>query len=290
VTVPAQDTYIWCFAVKFGGVISSGSQAIAYFQDGSTRHVSINLVNAKITAWMGAENSGTQLAQAIKQVRAGIWYHVQIKTKIDNSAGTFELRVDGSTSSPRGIPATTGLDTQNGGSAQITRCYLNTHQNTLDNIFTDVVLLDTTGPVHNDFPGDNQVTIKFPNANGNYAQFTPLSGSNYQNVDDPTPDGDTTYNSSSTVGNKDTYLHSALAVTGDIIGVKHNYMHRKTDPGLREVASLARSGGNDYVGSTVTCGSDYYMDSEMYEFDPDTGLPWVPADLDAAEFGIEVIT
>ncbi len=289
VTVPALDTYIMSFAVNFSGI--SGTTYFAAFQDGTTRHLSFNLVGGKITVWKGTENSGTQLAQATRAVRSGLWYHVQIKAKIDNSAGTVEVRVDGSASNAKGIPATASLDTQNGGSAQITRCYINTAINNLDAFFSDFLLLDTTGAVNNTFPGDNKITIRFPTGAGSHTQFTPSAGSNYQNVDDPTPDGDATYNSDATVGHKDSFTHTSLAVTGTLIGVKHNFMHRKDNAGLREISSLCRSGGNDYTSATVfTCGSNYFMDYEMYELDPDTGIPWVASDLDSAEFGLEVIT
>ncbi len=287
---PAQDTYIVSFAMYLNGVNTSGSQALFYFQDGSTRHISVNIVLGKLTVWRGDENSGTQLAQSTRALRAGLWYHIQMKVKIDNSAGTVEIRVDGSASNAKGIPSTTGLDTQNGGSAQITRVYLNTHTNTVDAYFTDFLLLDTTGGHADTFPGDNKLTIRFPTGAGTHTQFTPSAGSNYQNVDDPTPDGDATYNHDSTVGHKDSFTHTSLAVSGSIIGVKHNFMHRKDDAGLREAASLCVSGGTDYTGTTVTCGSSYFMDWELYELDPDTSLPWVPADLDSAEFGLEVIT
>ncbi len=284
--VPAQATYIAAFAINFGGV--TGGTAFASFGDGATVHVDLHLSGSKIQARRG---DGTVLATASKRVRAGVWYHIQFKVTVDNSSGVVEVRVDGSSSNALGIPSTTGLDTLNGGgSAQITRVSIDTAINNLDALFSDFALFDTTGAINNNFPGDCKWTFQPPTGNGTHADFTPSAGSLYQNVDDAAPDGDSTYNHSGTPGDQDSFTRAALTVTGSILAVQHKFVHRKDDAGLREIASLIRSGGNDFVGTTEVCGSSFAGSTEIYETDPNTSAPWVTADWNSAELGYKVIT
>ena len=100
----------------------------------------------------------------------------------------------------------TGVDTQNGGVAQIDNIELH-GASSPDPVFDDIYVLDDAGSDNTDFLGDCRVETIFPDADGNENDFTASPAvSNYLNVDDGgSPDDDTTYNWSATATDRELY-------------------------------------------------------------------------------------
>src|SRR5262249_36678260 len=149
---------------------------------------------------------------------AGAFNYIEVKITISDTVGVVTVRVNGTST---GWLALTSQDTQNGGPSTITNIILGgdlvTNASNAPSHFDDVVILDTTGAVNNDFLGDCRVEAIFPNGAGNYAQWTPSTGSNFQNVDENPPNDDSDYNSSSTAGQIDTFNYSNLSVTSGTV-------------------------------------------------------------------------
>jgi hypothetical protein len=280
VDVAAQQTYVAAFAFKFATLPASTAQLLI-FQDTATVHVDLRLTTA---GQLQITRNGTVLGTSVVTLSTAAWYHIQVKVTIDDSTGTYEVRLDGTN-----VLSGTGADTRNGGAATANRIkFQGVAGSSFE--FDDVVILDTTGAANNDFPGEVKITLSMPTGAGNYSQWTPSTGSNWQNVDENPINSDTDFNSSSTAGQIDTFARAAVTVTGAILGVKANLTHRKDDAGTREIAALCRSGGADTAGATKTCNSSYRIDSEYYEQDPSTAAAWTESGFNAAEFGVKVIT
>ena len=277
-TLTSQQTWIVTFAAQKEAAFS-GTGTILECRDGSTLHLDLRF---DASGHLLVTRNGTTLGTSTVTLFGTTWYHVQFKFKIDDTTGTYEVRLDG-----LNVLSGSNVDTRNGGNASV---------DNFNFVFTnvgwkldDVIILDTTGSTNNNFPGDCKITTVFPSAAGNSAAWTPSTGSNWQNVDDNPSNGDTDYNSSSTVGQKDTHNCTDVTVTGAILAVKHNITHRKDDAGTRQVCGVVRSGTTDFDGTTRTCASSYVVSADLYETDPNTAAAWTNTNFNAAQFGYKVI-
>jgi len=249
----------------------------------SDEHIRLNITAARQIEVR--RNDETILGTTTWSFNNNTWHYIEIKIYLDPSTGTLEIRADGS-STP--ILNLSGVDTAGInlelGVIQFGRVW------NVDTYTDDFYLLDTEGSYNNDFLGDCVVQDLLPFGAGSNTDFTPLAGSNYENVDDdPGPDSDTTYNSSSTVGNKDTYAMENLPSGGVPYGVKSQIVARKLT-GTRGMKILTYSGGNEYKSDEIFLGVDYRQHNEIHNVNPDDSLPWEKSDIDGLEVGMEVST
>lgn len=215
-----------------------------------------------------------------------IWYFIECKFKIDNGSGTYEVHVDGLQ-----VLVGSGVDTQNTVNNTINQVWLQS-SSTQRNEWDDIYFLDVSGSDNTGILGDCRVETIFPDADGNETDFTPSAGANWENVDDGlVPDFDSTYNSSATATDRDLYGFAAL--TGDVgtvFGVEAMMYVRKEEAGFREVKVIARSNGTEISGPVTTLGTNFVYKQHVMENDPDGGVDWNEASVNAAEFGIEIET
>lgn len=208
------------------------------------------------------------------------WYYLEFKMLLATTAvGSYEVRINGVTELGPTSSVTTSNGTVNalrfsspGGGSQD---------------FDDLVVQDwSVSGV--DFLGDVSVAALLPNGAGNYTQFTPSTGSNWQNVDDATPNGDTDYNSSATVGDKDSFAMTNLPVNGTPYMVQVLSEFRKDDAGSHTQRNFLRVGGTDYEGASNTVLDSYiYGTRDIWNSDPSGGA-WDQTKIDALEAGYKV--
>jgi len=258
-------------------------------RDSTTVQVSLAVTATGQLAIYRGGFGGTQLAAtSAGYIAPNVWHFYELKTTINNTTGTYEVRVDGN-SSPilSGSGANTRQTANNyvndlkiaaatGGSGEHTYC-------------DDIYLLNTSGGSNNDFLGDTRIEGRVPTGAGNYAQFTPSTGSNWQNVDEVPANGDTDYNSTATVNNKDSFAHQSLSsLSGTIRWVNHWVLARKDDAGTRKVAPLFRISASDYVGTDDTLSTSYQYFGQVYENSPATSSAWAISEINNAELGYKL--
>ena len=285
-------TYIAGFAFKLesSSLNVNCLSSIFLFLEGSTPHVDVRL-NTSLIPYV--TRAGTTLATALNAIALDIWHFFEIKVVIDSSAGSVELRIDGTT-----VCSASGVNTKNGGSGLINAVGIghgSTNGNSsfgrggVRNDFCDLYVCtgDSLGACN--FLGDCRVECLLPTGAGAETQWAPLSGANYTNVNDNPPNGDTSYNKSNTVGQVDTYAMADLAsATGVIYGAQYRHYVRKDNAGTRLVAPVARIGGADYAGSDTSLGSAYAYTREIKEKSPATSAAWTISEVNAMEYGIKV--
>jgi hypothetical protein len=278
-----EATSICGFAAKLANTSTLGD----FFEltDGATIQLSLTVTATGQLAVYRGGSAGTQLAAtSAGYLVAGIWHYFELKATINNTTGTYEVRVDGN-SSP--ILSGSGANTR-----QSSNNYANAIQFVSasgSHTFDDVYLINTSGAVNNDFLGDTRIEGRVPTGVGNYAQFTPSAGANWQNVDEIPPNDDTDYNSSSTVNNKDSFAHSSLSsLSGTVRWVTHWIDGRKDDAGTRKVAPLFRISSTDYVGSDDTLSTSYQYFRQVYETSPATSTAWTVSEINASEVGYKL--
>jgi hypothetical protein len=139
----------------------------------------------------------------------------------------------------------------------------------------DVYALDCTTPPHNGYLGALRCYANVPVGNGSPVQWTPLAGTNWSQVSEIPPDGDTSYNSDGTIGHADQYLHPlSIPTNAQIFAVQH-CMDLEVDSGARSVTSDIASVLNP-VG--IPLASGYVIRTWPYDQNPSTAAPWQIAD------------
>lgn len=281
-------------AYKSSAVATSVPIAIFNIMDGGTVQVSIALNSGgKIQAFRGDVNGGTSLGTSASSLSTGVFYYIEAKVLVHASAGTVEVRVNGSNT---GWLALTGLNTRASATAQWNgfgfgkTTTSSSSANGATHDYDDLYVADSTGSVNNDFLGPVRIKAVLPDGAGNSTQFTPSTGSNYQNVDDAAQDGDSTYNSETTAGEIDLYTFGAIGLTGTVKGVQTNLCVRSDGAGAETIAPMFRISGTNYAGTTVGLTTSYTYASQLYETSPATSSAWTVSEIDGAESGIKLVS
>lgn len=232
---------------------------------------------------VNAYRSGTLLGQsAVNSLPpATNWMYLEWKVLIHSSAGTVEVRLDGNATP---ILNLTSQNTQDTGNSYATRAeFRNWGRN------DDLYLFDGSGADNNDFAGNVRVFTEYPTSNDS-VQFTPSAGSNYQNVDDPGDiDADSTYNSSATPSDKDTFVVTG-DVTGNVYAVELRTTMRKSDASTCTGRGIIKSGGTQANGATRTFGTSYEQFRDYWDIDPTDSAAWTAAKANALKIGYERVT
>ena len=153
----------------------------------------------------------------------------------------------------------------------------------------DLYVCDTSGIVNNIFLGPINIVPAYPNAAGGFTAFTAggtLSGSNFGQLGETPPNGDTDYVQNSNVSDRDSYGYGDITLDGTILGAVL-YGYAKLDTVSRSNALTARSDSVDSIGATQAHQQDNHY-KQVFETDPNTSAGWLVAGLNAAEFGMEI--
>ena len=261
-------------------------------QDGATIHLLLFITAAGLLElYRGATLIGT----GSTVLAVSTYYHIEMKATIHDTLGECIVNING----VEEINFTG--DTRNGANASVDRIDFgasgvgaSNFQNWDDLYICDDVdqsIAQPGSPPNDDFLGDCRIEALLPNANGTTSNLVGQdsnSTDNYLNVDEAAPDSDTTYNESSTVSDKDTYNYGALSSTaGTVYGVQVLAYAKKTDAGVRSIATIARSGGTEEDGATHTLTSTYAWARSIRGAKPGAAA-WSISDVNAAEFGVKV--
>lgn len=263
----------------------SGERVIFGWVDNTTVQVSVTIgADMKVRVYRGTPSTnllGT--STEVLSLGSGFWHYLEVKVTVDGSVGAVQVKLDGAS-----IITLTGVNTQATANAYATKFVLGG-----DTVgtgwgaqgFIDDFYLNDTG-----FLGECRIDGLVPTGAGNSTQWTPSTGSNWQNVDDANnPNNDTDFNSSSTVGQIDSFATSNLpSAVGTVHGVMMEMWARKDDVGTRQVAQLLRMGGVDYPLTTNTMLSTYSIFYEVLTQDPSPAA-WTIASVNAMEVGYKMI-
>jgi hypothetical protein len=270
------------------GTVTAGM--LFQFTDSGSDQIGIRL-NADLTLQM-QKQSTTLGSASVATLTANVWQYVEVKVVVNNTTGTYEVRLNGVN-----ILSATGQNTRNtannsangvrfgarasdglGGAGVTTGIYID-----------DFYVCDSTG-TNTTFLGDSRVDTLYPTGAGNTTQFTASAGSNWQCVDETLQNGDSDYVQSSTATNKDTYGFSDLSHTPtSVFGVQINMYAKKDDAGSRTLCAVTRSGGSDTDGATQGLNTSYSNLIEVLDTDPNGSIAWTKAAVNAAEFGMKVV-
>lgn len=278
--LPSTYTTLWAGVAFQPATVAVASYQFLRFQSSASAVIAYLRVNSSGQIEV-LNSSNTIIATGTTVLTAGVWVYVEAKLVVNGAAGSITVHLNGVSE----IAVTTGNfgSTAVGWIAVVSSGVNGTH-------FDDLYVLDGTGSApNNGFLGDVRVETIYPNGAGAHTAWTPNgAASNYQCVDEATPDGDTSYVSDATVGDIDTYTFSDIDAGATVFAVQRNVYMRKDDANVRQVAMVERQAGTDHVGATQTQGSSYAVASEIENADP-TGAPWTAATINGNEWGVKVI-
>lgn len=283
-TFDSQSGWTVGFRFKYSGVADATPMTLVRFLDGVTTHLEFDFT-ASTGLWRVTRN-GTLLLTGTTVLSQNTEYYVEIQCTIADSGGVAILKVDGTAD---GVINSSSLDTRNGAnaSANIVQMQLFSGSSRIVPQYKDIYINDNNGANDITFWGPMTVASLVPSSAGNKAQWTPLSSTNVSNVDDTVVDGDTTYNSTATNGNIDSFVATDTGYSaGTVLGVEWASEVRRLDASsTARVAPVFRIGGTDYVGSDIAFSTTYTIQTQRYRQSPATSSAWTVSELDGAEVG-----
>lgn len=220
------------------------------------------------------------------------WFWFEVKVKIHNSSGLAECRVNT-------VTKISFVGDTHSGTPLLGAAYgwdnLHWYQDA-DNVTTrvfnwdDVYVLDDTGTDNTDYLGNVRVNTQFTVGAGDLTQFSRVgsAGSNWDTVNETALD-DTQYVYDGTVGQKDLYAMDPNVAALNIFGVQVRGAYRQDDSTQIVARNIIKTGGTIYEGS-----NDHYLSGtykyfrDIWELNPNTGVGWVSADLNAIQAGTKV--
>jgi hypothetical protein len=256
-------------------------------REGTTVHMAVFIQASGIAQ---IKRGGTVIATGTTVIALNGWVYIEFKTVIDSVNGSYELRIDGI---PEAALTNAGpVNTRNGGTGVWDRLYLGGQSS---GTFDDFYLLDTSGAApRNNFLG----TVKVETLNaqtdavaaGSNAGLTPSSGTDHGAMVDETPPNTSDYNSSPTVGLKDTYNYPPMTITGTVFGVQTNMYVSKSDAAARAVCHVLRTAGVDNDGPNVAPTTTFLYSSQVWAQNPNAGSPieWTTGDIANLQAGMKV--
>ena len=218
-------------------------------------------------------------------ITANTWHHIVFKVLCDNSAGTYEVWVDG-VSEVSG----SGADTREHAS----KAYHNGLQLRAGSLtqavwFDDLYVLDGAGAKNNDTLGDKIATRVNPDGDDTTDWTANGGGNHYSDVDGIPFDGDTNFVSTDTATDQDIFTYGALAGSANIACVQVTTDAKESSAKSYQLKTLAKSAGNTVNGADQYVGStDWLGRSIVFEEDPD-GANWVSSTVNSTKFGMEAV-
>ncbi len=297
--IPSLDpdySSIFGFAIRFGVALGDNSSYLKPILNFGCDTFSYALMFGydSNTVAFGYLKDGSPVVSDLIPVNINQWYYIEVKYRCHDTLGVCQWRMD------EQLVYNFSGDTKTSSTSNptITNCKFffgyNTNASGEYSEVDDIYFADTNGATHNDFLGDVRIDAIHPNGAGNYAQFTPSAGNNYECVDEEIVN-ESDYVSSATDGQKDSYSYANAPTDLDDADIKAvqimSYAKRTATADTRKITPFIRTGGTDYSQSDVSL-SDSFVETkgDIVLLDPSDSNPWTQAKINACEFGMEVGT
>lgn len=278
---PATATIVVGFAIKVT-TLPAGDSILVSFEDSGTEQCDLRITS---TGHLKVTRNATLLTDGTSSeaLSADTWYYIEWKVTIADSIGAGTCKV--TINEVETINVATGQDTKNSTNASVN--YVEIGNITNSALVADIshIYLDNGTT----FLGDCKVETLTVNADGTTQNFTSSSGTHKNDVDDATPDDNTTYVESATVNDIELFGFTSLSSTPSLIHALATFnCLTKLDAGTRTLAPVLRSNGVNYVQTNFNAVDSYKYEVEVFPTDPDTAAAWTEARVNALEAGLKI--
>ena len=253
-----------------------------------------------ISVVRGDAETGTILGTtATACIRAKCYQHIECKANFDSTTGFVEVRVNGVTvlSLINQDTVAGAAELKNFAASAANSCgwvalegfseyTFELSENYIVD-FDDFFIWDTTGTYNNDFLGDQFVSVLAPNADTAAADWTALSGSGFENIDNADPDSDSTYIYAGAPGSpaeltSEFDMSNLATSSGPVAAVMVLNRVRKDDTSV----SPQFQAGIVQGGSTSKTLTEAVTPMEtnfwhIFETDPSSGIPFTASDVNS---------
>lgn len=285
---PASEIFIHA-ALTAGPTSAFG--CVFRVREGTTNHLLVFLnSNGSFSIYRGT-TSTLLFTSAAGTVPIGAYSSLQFRFVISDTVGVVQLKVNGESGLSIDL---TNVDTRNSGTGTIDNIEIGSSSSQLplcgsDVYYDDVVVWDTTGAVNNSWLGDVRVDSYMANADGDVTDMIPSTGASHWEMVDEVPASDSDYVSSASVGATELFhvsdtAHSPATVHA-VIAVAQML---KSDAGAREAALVVKSGATESVGLSIALGTGSVKYQRVIETNPNGGVAWTKAAVDALQVGVKV--
>ena len=174
-------------------------------------------------------------------------------------------------------------------------------------IFDDVAINDSTGSFQNAWPGEGEIIHLRPNAAGDNEAWNDGTGTTFAEVDEVTPDDNTTHieeNTANAITDFNLDATPAALASDDTINVVQVGVRFASEGGSSSNSTFAlrikaSAGGTVEEGSTITPASTTYSTNApaapsnynltLYDLPGASTTAWTKADLDTAQIGVKLV-
>lgn len=257
--------------------LSSGHYDVCYIQSAAPANL-INL-HQRAPAYGGAAEldiGGVDQDVALGMMEASIWHHYVLDVKVDNAAGWAKVYRDGVE-----ILSFAG----NTGNADITKVIFGVGVSpAITQYYDDMYVDDTTGEGAAAVGPILRFPYIVPDGAGNYTQWDPSAGNNWDCVDE-VPPSDADYVETNVVDEFDSYTMTTYTIdTGETVQAVIPIVRVQRSDVTEEIAVGTREGGVDLIGA------DQVPDAAWnYLFERQTAQPGGGAWDQAAITGVESV-
>jgi len=262
--------------------LSVGSSAFQFYELGDGDGYQI-LIQTNGAIALQVNSGGSQGQSAPGTIAAGQFYYIEARIQFKNG-GAYTIRVNGET-------VLSGIINQPTIGVQGADTFFIPGSAIVDVYYNDLYVLDTLGSENNDFLGAVQIWAIYPDANETPLNWTPLANTNYQEVNQHPPPGDSAYVSDGFNGDIDQYRYHVTGPTGSytIPGIQHGMCAKLDAAGSHTIASQigSHTGSGPSVGS-ASVGSNYSFVLQPWDVNPETGVAFVPTDFASTFLGPKI--
>lgn len=153
----------------------------------------------------------------------------------------------------------------------------------------DRYILDDTGTDNVDYLGNVRVNTQLTIAPGDVTQMSVFgAAANWNAVNEPELT-EVEYVYDATMGDYDLYTMDPNVVAQNIFGVQVVGAHRQDDSTQLKSNLLLKTGGTEFAGADHFLAQTYHYYRDMWDLNPDTGVGWTAAELNAIQAGQKVL-
>jgi hypothetical protein len=284
-------TVVCNMRVSFEQPYVNDTGAILWFVDGGTEQCSLRLQpNGYFAVYRGISTAKLGESTNFFSYNNSEYLDIELKIGIHNTTGTVELRVNG-------VVEINLINQNTRASANnfVNQVRIGRHTQTqaARPYFKHFILMDTTDSVMNDFIGPVDITSLRSNADdATILDWTANTGTRWQAVNQAITDGDTTYVSADTPGDRVLFeLTNLPAGVTDVFAVMPQCQIKREQGTTRITKFLMGSGVDTELGSKdLAVGPTYAFRQEPMSVSPFTTDPWDVAEVNGLRLGMEITT
>lgn len=263
-----------------------------YFEKSAAEQCSIRFANTAGSFNLTVNRGATVLGTTTSNFSYNVWHYFEMKVTARTSTnGSYELRWN-----EVNVLSATGVNTAAAASDGVDIIAWRTTSGAGNVRWDDMYVCDDTGAINNDFKGDSQIRGGLPNGAGDVQQWTPGTGVTHHTLVDDAATGvtdGTDNNNDDTNGHKDLYdFQDLTAVNGNIYGVMLMSQLAMNAAGSRTLKHVYRDIANvEYNPANFVVSSTTYTEfQDIMENNPISAVAWTESDINAAQFGVEVVS